>query len=183
MRLSAVAAIVVLAIFAVAAMAQPAPAPRGPGTRRVTVSRPTPQEQFEQIAARVGLTDKEKTVCRAAIREKMQAAQTLNQDMDVLGQLVRKKGATDEQLNAAFKQYDTTLAAYRDHIKQIDSELVPKLSPRARVAMMIVGVLDNGLRALGGSGAIGITGLLGGGRTMRMRGGARAPVPAPAPAK
>jgi hypothetical protein len=141
----------------------------------------TPEQQFERIATRLGLTEEEKVACRAAIREKTAAAKALNKDINALGMIVLDQTASDEQLSTAFDKYEKALTAYREQVKRIDSELLTKLSPRAKVGMMIVGVLDNGLRALGGGGAIGVKGLVG--NVQPPRGVAPGAAPSPAPSQ
>jgi hypothetical protein len=170
MRLTAVAAIVVLAVFAAAAVAQQAPAPApGPGGGAPRLS---PEQMFDQMATRIGLSDDEKAAGKAAIQQKTEAATTLGQELRALIQVLRNRNASDAELQAALKKYDTALAAYGERIKQIDAELSKRVSPRALVAMTVMGVRENGLRSV-------IAGGMGGRGEMRMRRGGGAPAPAP----
>jgi Spy/CpxP family protein refolding chaperone len=172
MRLTVVTTIVVLAVFAAVAIAQPAPAPGpagpGPGMRGAGRGMNT-QQMFDEMATRIGLTATEKTATQAAIREKMTASQALGEQLRALGEVARKPNATDAELKAALTKYESTLAAYRKKVAQIDSQLSAKLSLKARVALTALGVLDNGLGPRFGGG-MGPGGAMGG-RRMRMGGG------------
>jgi hypothetical protein len=174
---------VMLAVFAVAGIAQPAAAPSAVRAGKVGAARLTPEQRLDQLATRAGLADQEKAAVQAALRDKMAAAQALREQMKALIQLARNKQATDEQLSAALSKYDAALAAYRERIKRIDAELVARLSLRARVAMTVAGVLDNGLRAAYAGSPRAATRAPGAGRGARRRAGAAATAPAAQPAK
>lgn len=175
MRLSLVAAIVVLAAFAAMAVAQPAPAPApgptapGPGMRGGGQGM-NMEQMFDQFAERIGLTEGEKTASKAAIREKMEATQALGQQLRALAQVARQPNASEAEMKAALEKYDGAKVAYEKRVKQIDTELGKKLSVKAKVALTALGVLDNGMGARFGGG-MGPGGGMGG-RGMRMRGGA-----------
>jgi len=170
MRLTAVAAIVVLVAFAGAAVAQPpaAPAPgqQAPGAPGARGQRLNMEQMLDQLAARISLTDAEKAATKEAIQAKVQAAATLQQELRNLAGVVRKQSATDQELQSALQKFDAALSTYRQKTKDIDAQLVKSLSSRARAALTVVGVIDNGAGARFG-------GAMGGGMGRRGQGAAR----------
>jgi Spy/CpxP family protein refolding chaperone len=183
-RLVAVATVLVMVVLALPALAQPAPGPgpsapgpgQGPGRMGPGFD---PGRMIDMLAQRINLTAEEKAATEKAVRAKMDAMMNLSRELETLSAVAQNEKATDAELTAALKKYDAAVAAYRNKVKAIDTQLSKAVSLRARVALTTVGVLDNGL-GFGGrfGGRTGRGG--GGGRGMRGFGGAPgASAPAP----
>jgi hypothetical protein len=142
-------------LFALAcvAFAQQAPAP-GPGAGR-SGARPDVGQPFDvtrmvdMLAERAHLTPAEKTLTEKAVRAKIDAAMGLGRELQTLRDAAANGKATDAQLKAALAKYDAALASYRQRVKAIDAQLIKSVSLRTRVALTAVGVIDNGLGAIG----------------------------------
>lgn len=141
MRLIAVAAALTLAAFAGVALAQPpGPGRPAPGAPGVNV-----EQMLDQLAARIGLSDSEKAAAKQAIQAKLAAVTALRQELQSLAETARKQGVTEQELASALKRYEAALATYRRKLAETDAQLARSLSIKARVALTVLGVLDNGL--------------------------------------
>jgi predicted DNA-binding protein len=148
MRLTALVALAVAAGLATAAMAQApaaAPARPAPGARAGTGARQNLEQRLDQLAARIGMTDAEKAAAKEAIRAKVAAAADLSKELRALATVARKAKVTDEELRDALGKCDAAVASYHQRVKEIDARLKESLSLRARAALTVAGVLDNGL--------------------------------------
>jgi len=182
MRVSIVAALVLIAVAAGAVIAAQAPAPApgptapipgptapapGPGMGRMGPPA-DPGQMIDMLGDRLGLTEAEKAATKQAVRAKMEAAAPLTQELRALGEVARNEQATDEEVIAALQRFDAALATYRQKVKAIDGQLIQAVSPKARAAMTALGVIDNGMglrfggrmmpggRGMGGPGAGGM---------------------------
>lgn len=166
MRTMVVAAVLMVAVVvATTAVAQEAPGPLpGPGGPAIRPEAPAPggpepgapgwqrtgppidpEQMMERMAERIGLTEAEKAAVRNAVRAKIEAANALGRELRALGEVARNQRASDKELAAALRRFDAALATYRQKVKAIDAQLVKALSLRARAALTVLGVLDNGL--------------------------------------
>jgi chromosome segregation ATPase len=126
----------------------------------------------DALAQRIGLTDAEKAATRKAMEAKREAATALGQELRALAQVVSNKQSKDEELTAALKKFDAARTAYRQKVKDIDAQLAGAVSLRARAALTVAGVIDNGFGArFGGMRAGGAR--AGGARGFAPRTGAR----------
>jgi ABC-type transporter Mla subunit MlaD len=180
MRLTALIALAMAAVFATAAIAQPpaaAPTLSAPRARAGMGARQNLEQRLDQLAARIGMTEAEKAAAKEAIRAKVAAAASLSEQLRALSTVARKEKATDQELRDALAKYDAAVATYRQRVKEIDTRLKQSLSLRAQAALTVAGVLDNGLGPRAGN--MQRSGATAGRRTRGQRPSAVPPAPNP----
>jgi chromosome segregation ATPase len=110
------------------------------------------EQMLERMLDEAGLTSKEKSAARAAIKAKDKARQTLADELTSLRRTANKSKPTDQELKEAMAAYRSAMARYRKEIASQDAALVKRLSLRGQARCLSLGVLDNGLSRFGPGG-------------------------------
>jgi hypothetical protein len=81
----------------------------------------------------------------AAIEKKFAAREQLQKQSLLLYQVAVEPQSTEDVLNRAVNDYLAVKDAFQRRIREIDDELVKRISARTRAKIMTTGTLDNGL--------------------------------------
>jgi hypothetical protein len=125
----------------------------GPPSEMSEADRAKMRDQMmERMLDDAGLSAKEKTAARSAIKANDKARQTLVDQLTRLRRTANKSQPTDEELKEALAAYRSALARYRKEVATQDATLVKQLSLKGQARFLSLGVLDNGLGGFGPGG-------------------------------
>ena len=128
----------------------PGPGPGGPGGRMTEADRARMRDQMmDRMLEQAGLTDNEKAAAKKALAAKNQARQTLTDQLTVLGAVVDKADASQNELKDALKAAYAAIGQYRKAVAAADDALVAELSVKSQARCLALGILDNGLGGMG----------------------------------
>lgn len=150
----------------------PAPEPSAPG-KAWRQGQPHPGALLGLFGQRLGLSDEDKKAIKDAAKELQKARQAARQKLAaVLRPALAKKGKEEElsRTLAEFREAKEKLEAVQREVdRRLREQLKLSEGPRVEAALLLLGILDNGLGRTAFRPGVGA----------RMRGWGRTPIPAP----
>jgi hypothetical protein len=125
------------------------PVSRGPSTPFLTGSSRYLAEMYQEKTRKrieaLKIPEAEQKAIDAAIEKKFAAREPLQKQSLLLYQVAVEPQSTDDELDRAVNDYLAMKDRFQRRIREIDEELVKRISARTRAKIMTTGALDNGL--------------------------------------
>jgi hypothetical protein len=103
------------------------------------------QERTRKAIEALKIPETEQKAIDAAIEKKFAAREQLQNGSLLLYKVAVEPQSTDDQLDRAVNDYLAMKDRFQRRIREIDEELVKRISARTRAKIMTTGTLDNGL--------------------------------------
>jgi uncharacterized membrane protein len=110
----------------------------------------------ERMLQQANLTGDEANAARKALMAKEEARQALTQELAKLRAMATQPNPSSQELEKALAVYRAALVQFRKKVEAEDAALAKQLSLASQVRCLALGILDNGLGAMGMGGRTGM---------------------------